>query len=127
MRGFENIEERSLISSFLRELKGIRKLVLDLGSGYLWDEELLRIVKGLRGMKGLRFVAFGANFSRISAETFDELVREVIEMKKENKDRDVIMRPVEYWEKNERNLTGVLDDFYGISEIQKCFLYLIDL
>jgi len=127
LRGFKTNEERSIISSFVRGLKGVLKLVLDLGSGYLWDEELIKIIKGLRAMDELRFLAFGANFSEISADTFDEMVGEVREMKKEHGGREVIMRPVEYWEKNERSLAGVVDDFYGISEIQRCFLYLIEL
>jgi len=111
----------------MKLLKGVRKFVLDLGSGYLWNEELLRIIKAMRAMKDLKFVAFGANFSEISEEVFEDMVKELAEMKKENRKKEIMVRPVEYWEKNERILATVLDDFYGISEIQKCFLYLIEL
>jgi hypothetical protein len=55
------------------------------------------------------------------------MIAEILEMKKENMNREILVRPVEYWEKNERKLGDVLEDFYGINEIQKCFLYLIDI
>lgn len=55
------------------------------------------------------------------------MIAEIVEMKKEHRDREILIRPVEYWEKNERKLGEVLEDFYGINEIQKCFLYLIDM
>jgi len=121
------MEDRSIISGFVRGLKGIKRMVLDLGSGYLWDEELLRIIKGFRGLKEMKFIAFGGNFSDISEEVFDEMVAELSEVKREDRGRDILMRPVEYWEKNERKLASVMEDFQGISEIQRCFLYLIDL
>jgi hypothetical protein len=101
--------------------------VLDLGSGYLCNEELPRVMLGFRGLKELRFMAFGANFSEISEEVFEDMIRELSEMKREDREKEIVMRPVEYWEKNERKLASVLEDFYGITEIQKCFLYLIDL
>jgi hypothetical protein len=126
LRGFSTPEDMAIMSNFIKDLKGIKKLVLDIGSGYLWDDELLRIVSALRELPKLRFLAFGANFSKISFGTFDEMIREIKAIKQKPQVKDLIVRPVEYWEKNEKALLETVDEFYGVTEIQKCFLYLID-
>jgi hypothetical protein len=126
LKGFNTPEDMSVLSTFVRELKGIKKLVLDIGSGYLWDDELGRLISAFKELDKLKFLAFGANFSRISYGKFDEMINEVKLLKQRPRIKDLIIRPVEYWEKNEKMLLDTLDEFYGVTEIQKCFLYLIE-
>lgn len=126
LRGFSTPEDMTILSNFVKDLKGIKKLVLDIGSGYLWDDELGRLISAFKDLDSLRFVAFGANFSQISYGKFEEMISEVKLLKQRPKIKDLIVRPVEYWEKNEKQLLDTLDEYYGVTEIQKCFLYLIE-
>jgi len=127
LKYFKTKEDKSIISNFLKELKGIRKFVLDVGSGYLDDEEMRRIIAGFRGFTKLKFLAFGGNFSEVSSLALYDMIEFIKKIKRENKVKDLIIRPVEYNGKNERELINLIQELYGFSGIQRYYLSMIDI
>ncbi len=90
-RKFESNEEKHMVSNFLKDLKGIRKLILGIGPGYLYETELTAILAAIKANSSLSYFAFGAHMKRISKKILEQMVASLYEFKKKARPQKVLM------------------------------------
>jgi len=78
-------------------------------------------------MKVLRFLAFGGNFSNISFEGFSQFSERIKQLIDLGSLKTLVIRTVEYYGKNEKNLIQKIEETFGIQSAQRFYLNQIEL
>jgi len=103
----------TLFPDLVKQLKGLKKLILQIGTGYLDDSALKNILNSLRSYQNLRYLALGGNFQMISMDAFSEIIAFADDMKKNYKLKKLFMNLIGYSFKEYSEFKARLEETYG--------------
>jgi len=106
-------EDKCIISDMITGLTDLKRLTLHLGTGYLEDQELKRIMKSLLSLKSLRALGLGGNFEFISSRTMERMIDFVKQSIKEVRYDKVVILAEEYKGNYLRELMELVEKSYG--------------
>jgi len=89
-------EETHILSTFLKRMSHIRKISFLIGSGYLTDSELKRLLSAVKNRKGLYSFKMEGNFGLISGTVVKDLVEALKEIKLRSDIKEFKLVPV-HW------------------------------
>jgi len=108
LKGFETQKNSNLVSKFLGKLPPLRKLALQIGSGYLTSKELRQIMNELNKMTTLSFLAFFSDFSKITPKEFTAFVNSLKLLEKKTNLTQAIIAPDQYYHANRKNFDAFI-------------------
>ena len=112
-KALTNKNDKSLISNMLNELTELRKLAIFVGSTYLNDAELRRIIACVRKMRHLRTFGLSGDFKNIGQNPIYELMDFAENMKNDQRLKELAIIPMNYDLNKVENLTDWIKKFYG--------------